>query len=162
MTTLRQLNSIAKHDLNPFLRKNGFKTINILDFNRKNKDEIFNIIFFNINYGANLTVTVACHTKEMDPLCAHPYPKDFCDIIGSALKPNRDIQLGNSHLWEVETMEKAEVAITEIKTAIIEYALPFFESMKTREDMINYLHPAAHKDDHMVPIIKAMREYQPE
>lgn len=145
MTTLAQLKKIAKDDLTPFMKSQGFSLVNTFGYLKEGPEDIYYLIYPDISYGENLKVTAACHTAEMQQLIGTKFPKFVSRLVAGELEPGEPIAYENGYIWKVETEEQAKQAVSEIKSCIIDSALPFFESMTSRQKLFDFTYPSMRK-----------------
>ncbi|MDX1458341.1 MAG: hypothetical protein R3276_12200 [Marinobacter sp.] len=139
MTTVTQFKSYAKATLTPYLEKKGFKLLSRFIYVKDGPEEIKFVVSPSIHYGENLVIWVVCYTEEMDagdPV-AYRFPKGLPTMVGSELSPDRTISYGTSHLWKVGSEDASKKAIEEIILALKQWAIPFFESVNTRQDLVD-------------------------
>ncbi|WP_341502508.1 hypothetical protein [Gallaecimonas sp. GXIMD4217] len=139
MTTIAQFKKYAKDNLTPFLEENGFKLLSRYIYVKDGPEDIKFVISPSIHYGENLVIWVVCYTEEMDAgePEAYRFPKGLPTMVGSELSPDRTISYGTSHLWKVGSEDASKEAIEEIILALKKWAIPFFESVNTRQDLVD-------------------------
>lgn len=160
MTTLAQLKKYGKKTFVPFLNENGFQLVNKFNFVKEGPEEINYALFFDLSYGTNLKVKALCHTDDMNELIGEPFPKFASDMVGGMLKPGEPVAYENGFVWDVESEDAIEKTLDEIKICITQSALPFFESIDSREKLVDFIYPSMLVDDYKVVADKIL-EWKP-
>lgn len=158
--TLKDFKKLAKNSLIPFMKNNGFRLANVMDFVKEGPEDITYTIYFSLSYGGNLKVNAVCHTPEMEILTSKPFPKAICSMVGGRIKPGSSIAYENRHIWKVDTEEMAIVALDEIKESIIESAFPFFDSISDRGKLVDFIYPSMRVNDY-AKVIEEIQKNRP-
>ncbi|MDF2179903.1 hypothetical protein P2G88_16745 [Aliiglaciecola sp. CAU 1673] len=136
MTTLRDLEKYAKEDFIPFLKNHGFKLFGTFKFYREIEQGLYHVIDPEIHYGENLIVYIRCHVDEISSDMGFE-----SGIVGGELDPTREIKINNSYLWKIPDEMASRKALEEIKKSLSDYALPFFDKVKNRKELLKAVHP---------------------
>ena len=142
MTTLTQLKKLASNSMTPFLKENGFKQVNTFDYIKEGPEGITYVIFAKLSYGGNLKVSAVCYTEEMQPLLSKKFPKSIPEMVGGRLKPDTPICIENRHIWKVDNENMSIAALADIEKNIKEFVIPFFESISTRQKLVDFIYPS--------------------
>lgn len=153
MTTLTQLKKYAKYSLIPYMEGNGFQQIKALTFIKEGPEDIKYVVWPEISYGENLKLLVVCITEEMNELIAKGFPSYVPKMVGGELGPEDEIAYELFHLWKVGCEEDATESLNGIQLAMDKYALPFFDSIQNRQDLVNFIYPTLRRDDEFSRII---------
>lgn len=156
--TLKELKKLAKDNLIPFMKTNGFRVVNTMDFIKEGPESITYTIYSVLSYGGNLKVNAICHTPEMDLLTAKPFPKAISTMVGGRVKPGAQIAYENHYIWKVDTEEMALAALSEIQISIQESAFPFFESISDRKKLVDFIYPSMRVNNY-AKVIEEIKKY---
>ena len=145
MVSLNKLRAISEEVLTPFMESRGFVLVEPFGFVREGPQEIYYVIHADVSYGENLKVIVACHTNEMQELFDTPFPRFVSDLVAAMLEPGQPISYENGYVWSVATEGEAMRALKEVRESIEESALPFFDSIRSRFDLVDFIYTSMKK-----------------
>jgi hypothetical protein len=127
----------AKNKFIPELEARGFKYHSGLEFSRIVGEDICQIISGGVSRGENLRFDVTCFVKEYDPKLMEKFPKNIPLTCGGGLGEN----MISPEVWDVADEESIEEALDSVLNYIDKYAIPWLDSVTTRQEYINNLFP---------------------
>ncbi|MDC0664107.1 hypothetical protein [Marinobacter sp. SS21] len=143
MTTASELKKLAKETITPFLIEKGFQLVKSYAFVRE-RSGMFDILDFSIfNGGWNLRPIVKCWVPELDPdFECSKFPKKLPSRISSGgyLNPFGEIAFGGGS-WSIKSEEEVLRALSEIRDLLQSVALPWFDHIETKADLLDALNP---------------------
>ncbi|WP_100915003.1 hypothetical protein [Pseudoalteromonas spongiae] len=138
MTTLAQIKKIAKPWFIPEMKERGFSQNSkaTLTFFREAVDGIYHFISFDIlSSGENLRVNVFAWVPEINATYDFSqFPKKIGITNGGGLRDN-DINIGHKY-WKVRDEAEIINALKEILLGIDKIAIPWLDSVDTREELL--------------------------
>ncbi|MBF7073960.1 hypothetical protein ISG33_11170 [Glaciecola sp. MH2013] len=137
MTTIAQLVKHSKKSLIPSLEEHGFSHCGKLCFVRETEGGVYHILFANLSYGENFGFQVTCFVEEHNPKKMKNFPFEVNIFCGGNLGEG----LIAGELWEVDTLDNIEEVFDDVLCNIKSYALPWFETVQTREDYVREIYP---------------------
>lgn len=133
MTTITQLVKRGKKNFIPLLEDLGFTDHDRLSFSRKTDEGVYQLILADLSYGVNLKFHITCIVKEYAPHKMDNFPRNINLTCGGRLGEG----LVTGELWDVEELDEIDSIFEDITQNIIEHALPWFETINTRQDYVN-------------------------
>lgn len=137
MTTISQLTKAGKKEFIPAIEKFGFKHYGKLVFSREVGDGVHQVIAAELSYGENLKFIVTCFVEEFEPKYMEKYPMNIPITSGGDLGEG----LVAGELWEIETLDDIDKVFNDIVHNVIDYALPWFSAVESRDDYVRVLYP---------------------
>ncbi len=134
MVTLKQIEQVAKQGFISELESRGFTYFPTLYFARIRGEDIYNVIIFERTKGGHLKVFITCWTPEFCPDDVDTFPRSVSLEIGGFLTEKGIERI--SEMWELSNLDFLMNLILKL---IDKYAIPWFDSIKTRQDYIDEL-----------------------
>ena len=143
MTTLRQLERAAKKSFVRQMNDRGFDYHRNLEFSRTTPAGVIQLVSGGVSYGANLTFSVTCVVPEFRQDILDDFPSNVPMTCGGGLGEG----LLTAELWDVENLdeERLEHVLDEVLAEIDAHAIPWFESVMTREQYVRAMFPHLRK-----------------
>lgn len=141
MTTLAQIRKVAKVSFINLMEDRSFKEHekSKLFFYRKNENDIYQIIDFELlRGGENLRIGIYCWVPEFHAeYDMQTFPKALYLNNGGHLLRDR-VGAGN-RFWDVREVESLASSLSDILSEIDRLAIPWFDGIATRHDLIEVL-----------------------
>lgn len=141
MTTLAQLKKYAKAYFTPELQKRGF-TIGPKRpiYWRRIEDDIYHMMWLDLDRAhEQVRVMVHAWVPEGQPNYDGRFPDGAGMFAGNYLDP-RGLDI-SAFYWDVQDEARAQASFKDILAVIDAIALPWFDRVKTRQDLIKVIRP---------------------
>ncbi|MBU2891852.1 hypothetical protein KO495_00780 [Colwellia sp. D2M02] len=136
MTTLKKIEKTAKSNLIPHLESDfGFEHFSSMIFSRLRSEDIYDFVIFDVTRGGNLRVIVTCSVVELEPDMLENFPRGGGIMIGGYLTDE-----GVDFTGDYWSLENIETDLNEIVQLLEKYAIPWFDSIKTRQNYLDNMY----------------------
>ncbi|WP_105214844.1 DUF4304 domain-containing protein [Pseudoalteromonas sp. T1lg22] len=137
MASAKSLKKYAKNSLSPYMAALGFELIKGLSYVKEAPEGMTYFVDCFASRWGNVTFDVGIYVPELDEEEREDlaWPKVMRSLVGGELQEDSPMLKYVQHCWNFES--EPEAVIDRVQAAIEKYAIPFFEEIQSREDMVN-------------------------
>lgn len=136
MASARSLRIYAKESLIPFMKSEGFELVKGLSFVKPAPDNMVYFIDCFASRWGNVRFDVGVYVSELDEGRSEDcsWPRAMASLVGGELTKDEPMLKYQGEIWNFE--KDPEQLITIVESSIKQFALPFFQGITNRKEMV--------------------------